>query len=215
MTDAVDHHLLRAPWDAGQVAGLNRFQSGPFHPYTCGNDSRHILTATQLGWVCPQCDYTQDWVSDFAATCASNPEAAATSFVPEVGDRIRIALEGTVESVSGIFVRLRPASDADHTVSVPTSRSLVVSVEKLPAAEPEWLAGDVVWLAWDSGRGGEALLRGNKGAWFDRNGIRYGGTLKGSLTLLVRDGKTVAAAQSEVAALNGADLVRQSREDNA
>lgn len=31
-----------------------------FHPYTCGNDSRHTpLIATRYGWRCADCDYTQ------------------------------------------------------------------------------------------------------------------------------------------------------------
>jgi hypothetical protein len=36
-----------------------------FHEYTCGNDSSHkILVATEKGWHCPDCDYTQNWAHD-------------------------------------------------------------------------------------------------------------------------------------------------------
>lgn len=39
------------------------------HPYTCDNRSDHpvvagdrgVLVPTVRGWICPFCDYTQDW----------------------------------------------------------------------------------------------------------------------------------------------------------
>lgn len=49
-----------------KVTKLNAYQqSGRCHPYTC--ESRHanteaVLVATVRGWICPYCDYTQDWV---------------------------------------------------------------------------------------------------------------------------------------------------------
>lgn len=54
------------------VVELNKAQSaGRFHPYTCANrsDGKHrvwngdlgALVATSRGWICPFCDYTQDW----------------------------------------------------------------------------------------------------------------------------------------------------------
>lgn len=53
---------VKPPWDAETIANLNAYQTnGRFHPYTCGNDSDHILEATEAGWVCPRCDYTQNW----------------------------------------------------------------------------------------------------------------------------------------------------------
>lgn len=58
---------LKAKWTPDQVRALNAFQHrGMFHPFTCGNDSRHrVLLATEDGWVCEDCDYTQDWAHDF------------------------------------------------------------------------------------------------------------------------------------------------------
>ena len=56
-----------------EVDALNRFQhSGQFHPYTCGGnrtDANHldgegILVATADGWVCPYCDYRQEFGSN-------------------------------------------------------------------------------------------------------------------------------------------------------
>jgi hypothetical protein len=57
----------------GQVEALNRQQHNhTFHPYTCGNDSRHqVLLATPEGWVCQDCDYRQGWayeVVDWSST---------------------------------------------------------------------------------------------------------------------------------------------------
>lgn len=68
-------------WSQEIVDKLNLIQkSKSFHPYTCGTDDcgklieclnwenkphtvffRSELIATQNGWVCPNCDYTQDW----------------------------------------------------------------------------------------------------------------------------------------------------------
>ena len=47
-----------------EVENLNSYQeSGIFHQFTCGNnhDGERNLVATQEGWICPSCDYTQDW----------------------------------------------------------------------------------------------------------------------------------------------------------
>lgn len=64
------------PWAPPFVQALNLLQTaaqpgGPTHPYTCESrgDGRHgreggdlgVLIATTDGWVCPHCDYTQDW----------------------------------------------------------------------------------------------------------------------------------------------------------
>lgn len=66
---------IKAPWTLEQVAALNRWQSNDHvHPFTCGSgnrkDERHmdkegVLLATASGWVCPYCDYRQDWAHDF------------------------------------------------------------------------------------------------------------------------------------------------------
>lgn len=65
-------NIVRTPWTPAQVSRLNRWQtSGIFHPFTCGKRDGHegegILTATINGWVCQECDYTQDWAHDFMA----------------------------------------------------------------------------------------------------------------------------------------------------
>jgi hypothetical protein len=73
-----------APWTDEQVVALNAFQTaGRFHPFTCGNDrgdENHrkvakergdrdfgLLVATKEGWVCPACDYRQNWAHPFMA----------------------------------------------------------------------------------------------------------------------------------------------------
>lgn len=64
--------MIKAPWTDEQVADLNYYQdSGVFHPYTCGNDEcrhkfRDNLIATNAGWICPHCDYTQDTANVFS-----------------------------------------------------------------------------------------------------------------------------------------------------
>lgn len=61
--------LVRAPWTDQQVDALNAYQRlGRFHPYTCGNDhlgSNRNLVATVGGWICPHCDYRQNWAHPF------------------------------------------------------------------------------------------------------------------------------------------------------
>ena len=60
---------LDAPFTPEQVKGLNEYQkSGRMHPFTCGTDDcRCDLIATEKEWVCPECDYTQDWAHDWMA----------------------------------------------------------------------------------------------------------------------------------------------------
>jgi hypothetical protein len=70
--------LIRAPWNDDQIDSLNSFQrAGVMHEFTCGNSrgmnptlehsQRFPLVATKDGWICPYCDYTQDWAHDFMA----------------------------------------------------------------------------------------------------------------------------------------------------
>lgn len=67
-------NVIRAPFTAEEVEALNAWQQR--HPFTCGRcrdasawplTSQHELVATKDGWVCPTCDYTQDWAHDFMA----------------------------------------------------------------------------------------------------------------------------------------------------
>ena len=60
---------ITTPFTEEQVEALNAYQEeGRFHPFTCGNDSRHRnLVATPEGWRCPDCDYTQNWAHGFMA----------------------------------------------------------------------------------------------------------------------------------------------------
>jgi hypothetical protein len=67
--------LVKAPWTAEQVDTLNRFQNlGYVHEFTCGNDHEgsRALVATRAGWICPNCDYRQDWANE--AMFAPQPE---------------------------------------------------------------------------------------------------------------------------------------------
>jgi hypothetical protein len=57
-----------APWTDEQVLALNRFQTMPVHAFTCVNPApsgEHVnLVAKRDGWICPDCDYTQDWAHE-------------------------------------------------------------------------------------------------------------------------------------------------------
>jgi hypothetical protein len=70
----VNDEPLTTPFTPEQVAALNRFQTnGNFHPFTCGNDSRHrVLVATESGWMCLDCDYRQEWAHSFMAADLPN-----------------------------------------------------------------------------------------------------------------------------------------------
>lgn len=71
---------MKAPFTPEQVKQLNEYQKDDrFHPYTCGGnrgDQAHKvyaekrgedlgqLVATEEGWICPVCDYKQDWAHE-------------------------------------------------------------------------------------------------------------------------------------------------------
>ena len=66
--------IIKAPWTPEQVKALNEFQqSEHWHPFTCGGNNRDekhldgegVLVATAYGWVCPYCDYEQDYAYEF------------------------------------------------------------------------------------------------------------------------------------------------------
>lgn len=67
--------IVEAPWTMEEVKRLNAIQNDRrYHPFTCasGNrtdknhlDGEGVLLATTTGWVCPYCEYTQNWAHDF------------------------------------------------------------------------------------------------------------------------------------------------------
>lgn len=74
---------IHAPFTEAEVHALNAWQKGPnTHPFTCPHrhkekqgryvhrwradmTERGALRATVQGWICLDCDYTQDWAHDF------------------------------------------------------------------------------------------------------------------------------------------------------
>jgi hypothetical protein len=52
-----------SPFTPTEVTNLNDFQnSGVWHAFRCANEPcACLLVATEAGWICPQCSYTQDW----------------------------------------------------------------------------------------------------------------------------------------------------------
>lgn len=94
VTFSLSENHIQAPFSAEQVQRLNEFQTGtggglPGHPFTCGHrsDPPHgqeggdtgVLIATEGGWVCPHCDYIQDWAH---ATMAMADDVARYSQEP-------------------------------------------------------------------------------------------------------------------------------------
>lgn len=78
---------------ADQVENLAFNQTqGATHPFTCPNrgDGRHrnaygdlgALVATTRGWICPFCDYTQDWAHDFMANAKLDKSAFSWASPP-------------------------------------------------------------------------------------------------------------------------------------
>lgn len=62
------------PWDDPFAEAAQKLGLRPrLHPFTCGNRDNHpelagdkgILVPTVRGWICPFCDYRQDWAHDF------------------------------------------------------------------------------------------------------------------------------------------------------
>jgi len=69
---------IRPPWTDEQVERLNAYQAaGKMHPFSCPdreepgheiiNGDLGTLTATNDGWVCTGCGYTQDWARESMA----------------------------------------------------------------------------------------------------------------------------------------------------
>lgn len=72
-----DNGCIRPPFTPEQVQRLNEGQTntgdGMIHPYTCRYRSEKphghvggdlgVMIATRDGWVCPYCDYTQEWAA--------------------------------------------------------------------------------------------------------------------------------------------------------
>jgi len=57
---------IHAPFTPEQVRHLNEFQNAEsVHPFTCKCGVN--LVATEAGWICNECEYTQDWAHDFMA----------------------------------------------------------------------------------------------------------------------------------------------------
>lgn len=103
---------IQAPFTATQVRGLNEYQTGTafgmrMHPFTCAErgDGHHgeeggdtgVLIATYEGWVCPSCDYTQDWAHGFMANSRGG-------YKPHVFDK-ELSTEDKIGEVQKILSR--------------------------------------------------------------------------------------------------------------
>lgn len=65
--------MIRAPFNLSQCESLNAYQAAAaLHPFTCphsdcGKHETLCLIATPAGWVCPGCEYTQNWAHPWMA----------------------------------------------------------------------------------------------------------------------------------------------------
>lgn len=96
--------LIRAPWSEEQVRNLNEFQEANYvHPFTCARRTETLhrvrpgrdmgqLIATPDGWICPDCDYTQDWALDSMADGV---------FLRQTKDNLRDLLDSRNEAPEG------------------------------------------------------------------------------------------------------------------
>lgn len=59
--------IIKAPFTDEQVRNLNEYQKlGFVHEFTCVNKHEdRTLVATNDGWICPSCDYKQNWCHTF------------------------------------------------------------------------------------------------------------------------------------------------------
>lgn len=67
---------ITAPWTIEQARALNKWQRlGYVHEFTCPRDHEdRALVASTVGWLCPHCDYMQDWAHDFMCDEAKHPK---------------------------------------------------------------------------------------------------------------------------------------------
>lgn len=84
---------INVPWSQVEVDALNAWQNCDMvHAYTCGGnrmDAAHRkyqsehggdfgqLVATTDGWMCPACDYRQNWAHGFSAQPLPAPPGAS------------------------------------------------------------------------------------------------------------------------------------------
>jgi len=82
-----------------EVLSLNEYQnSGVMHPFTCGGghrtehpDGEGLLVATTQGWICPYCEYRQDWAHDWMKN----------------GDWRKLSIQRRVNAQQGTVTRLK------------------------------------------------------------------------------------------------------------
>lgn len=94
-------NIILAPFTDAQVANLDAYQqSWRFHPFTCPNrgDGKHgthavdlgtlVPTTSVYGWICPYCDYTQNWAHAFMVEPVQpNPVHITPAMIKHMVDR--------------------------------------------------------------------------------------------------------------------------------
>ena len=93
--------IRKAPWTKDEVKQLEGRQTTG-HPYTCPEHSNNALEPTTEGWVCPNCDYTQDWCHETDVTTTT-----LDFYENTLDDGTRIQLNITEEMNSAYLVITR------------------------------------------------------------------------------------------------------------
>jgi hypothetical protein len=116
---------IEAPFDESQVAWLNQAQTHtgkgmPIHPFTCASrsDGQHgeeggdlgVLIATTQGWVCPHCDYRQDWAQS-AMFIAPRPAEVAGPLAAFFGRPSAHALTARIAAYTRLLREGRVGAD--------------------------------------------------------------------------------------------------------
>lgn len=121
-----------APWTSDQVDRLNRFQRlGYVHEFTCPDahdGADRTLVATRAGWICPHCDYRQDWAHAVMLDVPADP-----SIKLQCGQETDEAGRGTTQ-----LPNPRMPTHARHKGASPSARQEIGGhTEPLPGPAPD------------------------------------------------------------------------------
>lgn len=165
---------ILAPFTAAQVVALDAYQRADrYHPFTCPNrgDGKHgttetlhelaLLPTTSVhGWICPYCDYTQNWAHAFMAQPVPPPPPnALREFDPPKtvrphlradGIPTRIDMQWWVQAELAIWRAMQEVERAGASVALTQAVTLLAEARNKVADHiegvalpPQWTSGMV------------------------------------------------------------------------
>lgn len=136
--------MISAPFTSQQAHLLNLYQLGlnsPFggHPFTCPNRSVNhgseggdvgVLIATESGWVCTHCEYTQDWAHEsMLVKNEIDLETESTlSFLTRVLDSSDRRARVRFDEYSMLFSRLKKGNSPNKESQIDAVRNMGLSL---------------------------------------------------------------------------------------